>query len=308
MTNLSFLCATICVAWVIVESKTHRSDVCLGVSCGHGRTCVPSGNTPTCQCARECPPHAHPVCGTDNAWYPNHCELHRHACMLGKAISIDHTESSCKATPEKAASKRFREKPVVCYQEERDHLRQLLMAWLASRQEAVDTPAGRDEAVRDTFQFCDANKDAIVNSLEFLKCSEADSTIRATPAPDLEEDQITEEDQQKVTILRGLCIDALIDATDENADWGLDFSEFSKALDPSFLLPRKRCALEDRQFEDGSETKVDCNSCICACGNWVCTSKICDNNSMPPATPPPGHEGKHHNHHDEHHKKHRNRN
>ena len=72
------------------------SDVCEGVSCGHGRTCVASGATPTCQCARSCPPHAHPVCGTDSAWYPNHCELHRHACMLGKAISIDHTEKSCK--------------------------------------------------------------------------------------------------------------------------------------------------------------------------------------------------------------------
>ena len=65
-----------------------------------------------------------------------------------------------------------------------------------------------------------------------------------------------------VAKLLGLCIDALIDATDANSDWALDYSEFSKALDPNHLLPRKRCALEERQFEDGAETKVDCNRYI----------------------------------------------
>ena len=63
-------------------------------------------------------------------------------------------------------------------------------------------------------------------------------------------------------IYPGLCIDALIDATDSNSDWGLDLDEFSNALDPNFLLPRKRCALEERQFEDGAETKVDCNRSV----------------------------------------------
>lgn len=36
------------------------------------------------------------------------------------------------------------------------------------------------------------------------------------------------------------------------------------------------CALEDDTFEDGAETQVDCNRCVCACGNWVCTAMICD--------------------------------
>lgn len=36
------------------------------------------------------------------------------------------------------------------------------------------------------------------------------------------------------------------------------------------------CALEDETYEDGAETQVECNRCVCACGNWVCTAVICD--------------------------------
>lgn len=36
------------------------------------------------------------------------------------------------------------------------------------------------------------------------------------------------------------------------------------------------CALEDETYEDGAETQVECNRCVCACGNWVCTAVTCD--------------------------------
>lgn len=29
-------------------------------------------------------------------------------------------------------------------------------------------------------------------------------------------------------------------------------------------------------YADGAETEVDCNRCVCACGNWVCTAMTCD--------------------------------
>ena len=53
------------------------------------------------------------------------------------------------------------------------------------------------------------------------------------------------------------------------------------------------------------------SSCICACGNWVCTSKICDKNVLPPATAPPTqsklHQDHHPHRHGKHHDKQRNR-
>ncbi|KAG8538178.1 hypothetical protein GDO81_023164, partial [Engystomops pustulosus] len=36
------------------------------------------------------------------------------------------------------------------------------------------------------------------------------------------------------------------------------------------------CALEDETYEDGAETQVQCNRCVCACGNWVCTAMSCE--------------------------------
>lgn len=37
----------------------------------------------------------------------------------------------------------------------------------------------------------------------------------------------------------------------------------------------EECALEDEVFEDGAETRMECNKCVCACGNWVCTALTC---------------------------------
>lgn len=71
-------------------------------------------------------------------------------------------------------------------------------------------------------------------------------------------------------------MDALIELSDENADWKLSFDEFLNCLKPGFNPPEKKCALEDETFEDGAETQVDCNVCVCACGNWVCTAMTCD--------------------------------
>jgi hypothetical protein len=38
---------------------------------------------------------------------------------------------------------------------------------------------------------------------------------------------------------RSLCVDALIELSDENADWKLSFQEFLKCLNPSFNPPEK---------------------------------------------------------------------
>lgn len=42
-----------------------------------------------------------------------------------------------------------------------------------------------------------------------------------------------------------------------------------------YLRVCKECALEDEVFEDGAETRMECNKCVCACGNWVCTALTC---------------------------------
>lgn len=42
-----------------------------------------------------------------------------------------------------------------------------------------------------------------------------------------------------------------------------------------YLRVREECALEDEVFEDGAETRMECNKCVCACGNWVCTALTC---------------------------------
>ncbi|XP_005875456.1 PREDICTED: follistatin-related protein 1 [Myotis brandtii] len=159
--------------------------------------------------------------------------------------------------------------PVVCYQSNRDELRRRLIQWL----EAEIIPDGwfskgsnYSEILDKYFKNFD-NGDSRLDSSEFLKFVEQNETaINIT----------TYADQENNKLLRGLCVDALIELSDENADWKLSFQEFLKCLNPSFNPPEKKCALEDEMYADGAETEVDCNRCVCACGNWVCTAMTCD--------------------------------
>ncbi|CAH1277150.1 FSTL1 [Branchiostoma lanceolatum] len=85
---------------------------------------------------------------------------------------------------------------------------------------------------------------------------------------------------------QGLCVDALIDISDDDSDWELNLKEFRHCLEPGFLPPQKKCSLEEEQYDDGAETQVNCNSCVCACGNWVCTALKCDPTQAPPTVGP----------------------
>ncbi|RLV90950.1 hypothetical protein DV515_00014293 [Chloebia gouldiae] len=162
---------------------------------------------------------------------------------------------------------------VVCYQSDRDELRRRVIQWL----EAEIIPDGwfskgsnYSEVLDKYFKASRASfddGDSRLDSTEFLKFVEQNETaINIT----------TYMDQETNKLLRGLCIDALIELSDENADWKLSFNEFLKCLSPSFNPPEKKCALEDETYEDGAETQVECNRCVCACGNWVCTAMTCE--------------------------------
>lgn len=72
------------------KTEEQQGDPCDGVFCGHGRECaVDSGGQPQCVCQHTCKKHKKLVCGSDGNLYPNHCELHRAACLTGKTITID---------------------------------------------------------------------------------------------------------------------------------------------------------------------------------------------------------------------------
>lgn len=55
---------------------------------GHECTVTPSGEA-TCICQRSCGERRKLVCGSDGHIYPNHCELHRAACISDTPISIE---------------------------------------------------------------------------------------------------------------------------------------------------------------------------------------------------------------------------
>ncbi|CAL8344536.1 unnamed protein product [Boreogadus saida] len=157
---------------------------------------------------------------------------------------------------------------VVCYVADRNELRSRVIQWLQT--EVVpdgwfNKGSNFSDILLRYFKTYD-NGDTQLDSSELLKfIQHNDSNV----------DMQSYADQESNRLLRSLCVDALIELSDDNADWKLSFDEFLNCLKPGFNPPEKKCALEDETYEDGAETQVECNRCVCACGNWVCTAMTC---------------------------------
>ncbi|XP_067298741.1 follistatin-related protein 1a [Pseudorasbora parva] len=243
-----------------------KSKVCANVFCGAGRECaVTEKGEPTCLCVEQCKPHKRPVCGSNGKTYRNHCELHRDACLTGLKVQVAH-HGHC----EEKKMEKIINSPIVCYLTDRNELRSHVIKWLQSKVEPdgwFSKGSNFSDVLLKYFQNYD-NGDAQLDSTELMKFIQHNETAINITSPYAEE--------ENNHLLRSLCVDALIELSDENADWKLSFDEFLNCLRPGFNPPERKCALEDETYEDGAETQVECNRCVCACGNWVCTAVICD--------------------------------
>nr|XP_046180063.1 follistatin-related protein 1-like isoform X2 [Oncorhynchus gorbuscha] len=266
MFRSAFLCLLVAVVCCHAEEGKSKSKVCANVFCGAGRECaVTEKGEPSCLCIEQCKPHKRSVCGSNGKTYRNHCELHRDACLTGLKIQVYH-DGHCE---EKKTDKAVAASPIVCYLANRNELRSRVIQWLQN-EVVPDGWFAKGSNFSDTllkyFKDYD-NGDSQLDSTEFLKFLQHNETaINITSYADEENNRL----------LRSLCVDALIELSDENTDWKLSFDEFLNCFKPGFNPPERKCALEDETYEDGAETQVECNRCVCACGNWVCTAVTCE--------------------------------
>ncbi|XP_071050414.1 follistatin-related protein 5-like isoform X2 [Onthophagus taurus] len=67
-----------------------ETNPCLVHYCMKGHECtLTDAGAATCICQRQCAVHKKLVCGSDGHIYPNHCELHRAACLAGTTIAVE---------------------------------------------------------------------------------------------------------------------------------------------------------------------------------------------------------------------------
>jgi len=257
---------------------------CSAVLCRPGRECRSDadGGEARCVCRVSCPEHWKPVCGSDGVSYDNHCLLHRAACLAGDHISPIHSGFCRKDRERVLARQEFIEElslwndsdrqiyhtrvplPSACFQNDRDRLREFLVSWLqlTARQQPWHTRGmSWAEIIWGHFYSLDTNKDDHADSEELLAY--------------LNTDKGEEVARQRSNQLRQLCLDALVEEGDQDFDWRLSFEEFKRLLSDTFVPSAKVCTLNKRKYEDGAETSVECNGCVCACGKWVCTSNRC---------------------------------
>ncbi|XP_078379068.1 follistatin-related protein 1-like [Oculina patagonica] len=250
------------------ESRdTTNEDPCINVLCHAGQECVVVDNNAACVCKESCPDHENPVCGSNGITFPNHCELHRTSCLEGKKISIKY-DGECKGQPTQPPPtvKINQSKPVVCYEHDRDEVRSHLIGWLKNQNKSPEGSDGYRSLLQSYFDKVDENNDGKLDETEFREFVGANQSIA----------EIVTSDEYINPVLQNLCADALLSISDEDSDWELNITEFMKCLDPEFKPPKKGCELDSEIYSDGTEIPTDCNSCVCACGHWVCTALKCD--------------------------------
>jgi len=256
----------------IVGAKNEKLT-CAEIFCGVGRECVDTLGEPFCDCVEKCKDKKSSVCGSDGVSYDSECELYRAACVNNQQIEIV-SNMTCEEESDAVADilnemneKKEMPTPLVCLEQDRDRIRMALIDWLIKEEEGMKIEGiSYKGLLKNYFDLLDTNKDMGIDTMEFMKLLEKNETVT----------DVLSTDQHANPILRGLCIDSLIQVTDINSDYKLTFAEFHKCLDPDFKPPKTRCELEGIRFKDGQVVAVNCNTCKCACGNWVCTSLECD--------------------------------
>ncbi|KAK7082918.1 Follistatin-related protein 1 [Halocaridina rubra] len=254
------------VSAVTAFEINNRRDACSNIVCRAGRECVLSNGIGRCECVSTCSDNFAPVCGTDGNSYDNHCLLHRHACLSESKIGIEH-KGFCKTKKKTKEAAKYVD-PAVCYGSQRDALLLIIgKHWqktLATQPWHVSGMTYR-ESLWGRFYTCDEDRDKFLESDELLNCT-SDVLFFARPG-------------QEQELTRALCIDAIVDAADNNRDWRLDFEEFTTMLSPGWHPPQKLCSLEGKEYHDAHKVVVDGQTCVCAVGSWVCTNPVIETNN-----------------------------
>jgi len=265
------------VSLLPVQGLVVRGGDCSTVSCRPGRECRLVSGLPSCLCRAACPHRPNPVCGSDGVSYENHCLLHRAACRSDRRVAPLHP-GTCRGGRARLLAERELlpfsntsqqcDLPGACFENDRNRLREFMMDWLrlGSTSQSWHRPGmSRGEELWSQFHSLDTSGDGHADSAELLQHLERGGEAGGASQ------------------LRQLCLDALVEEGDRNFDWRLSFPEYRALLSPSFKPSAKLCSLDKKMFEDGAETRVDCNCCVCACGKWICTGKKCSEHQPQPS-------------------------
>ncbi|XP_033126012.1 follistatin-related protein 1-like isoform X2 [Anneissia japonica] len=240
---------------------------CRGVDCSSGRQCaLDDAGQVTCICIKKCSKNDRPICASNGQTFRNKCEMHRHACIAGIQLSKNHSKPCLEPESHQLITKK-KIRPIVCYENDRDTIHEKIVEWIDSL--TVETAKNKFQIIQDKFMTFDSDFDGTLNSAEFQTFIESNEAVSVIT-------NITDPEEQDAYLIRGICVDALIESADVTQDWKLNLGELSSCLDKDFSPLKRKCSLDDKEYDDGNAVKKMCNVCVCGCGNWVCTAHICD--------------------------------
>jgi len=268
---------SICLWSVVICGRLQDLDTdritCETMFCANGQECTEQNGIPECTCVERCIGKAEPVCGTNGTHmktYSSKCELYRQACLMKDTQSITMvSDMSCeegkmkeKKMTEDIEKDEKKQKPIVCMQKDRDALRDSIMKFIGKELDMDHKDISYKGLLLKYFFTLDINDDGALDTEEIMAIVDDDMLS-------------TEELRSSNVLFRGLCMGELIAITDYNSDYKLEFDEFHECLNPSFKPPVEKCESYGMKYDEGDDIPIDCNTCKCACGHWVCTHITC---------------------------------
>jgi len=155
--------------------------------------------------------------------------------------------------------------PDACFENDRNRLREFLISWssLSAKKQSWYTPGMTlGEELWGHFYTADIDRDLSLDSGEMMEYLKRNKTEKGAH-------------EDKNNQMRQLCLAELIQEGDNDDDDKLDFEEFRVIMQDEYLPSSQVCDFNGVKFSDGAERAIECNGCVCACGKWICTSKIC---------------------------------
>ncbi|KAF0302351.1 Follistatin-related protein 5 [Amphibalanus amphitrite] len=197
----------------ISEDSDHQfvddGGTCLELSCGRGRTCQQTDSGAACVCVHQCPDRYKPVCGSDGMIYPNHCHLHRRACLDGRHIGPRKME---KCLPQNGLYN------VITSNRTQHELEDTLLAYSRGQLER-ELPSGhaigREYTISRMFSQYDLNNDGQLRLDELNEATKRYQLAGLTPGCDLTD---------------------LAHFDDTSGDGGLDINEFYTAFNKLYSI------------------------------------------------------------------------
>jgi len=151
-----------------------KPNLCLYRHCGTGEKCQISESTgkAICVCKRHCKPVDQPVCGTNEKFYRNHCEMHRDSCL--KKVDIQNAKHyDCFYKRYQCSKENFTKNVLETLIRTKRTKEDIYLDSSLEEEDDVYTDDEREDLIKSVFRDLDVDNDKLIGNKDIYEISKS---------------------------------------------------------------------------------------------------------------------------------------